>query len=168
MFSTNIHFKGNEYGDRINVNAYDFPALGYGDGRAVSVLEAIFKGKRWEMQLKGGGKTPYCRVPMAELYYAQAFESFLPKSICTHSESPQRALCVSTPQHLKQLSKPQDVEALSAKMKRINPKYTWRDLQQVLTKPYDEQTPAITEKYYQIRSEAFFNSGGVSHYSCSS
>jgi uncharacterized protein YdiU (UPF0061 family) len=34
---------------------------GYGDGRAVSVLEAVLNGKRWEMQLKGGGKTPYCR-----------------------------------------------------------------------------------------------------------
>lgn len=34
---------------------------GYGDGRAVSVLEAVINGKRWEMQLKGGGKTPYCR-----------------------------------------------------------------------------------------------------------
>tara|TARA_R110002050_G_scaffold112790_7_gene227267 strand:- start:1493 stop:3256 length:1764 start_codon:yes stop_codon:yes gene_type:complete len=34
---------------------------GYGDGRAVSVLEAVIKGKRWEMQLKGGGRTPYCR-----------------------------------------------------------------------------------------------------------
>ena len=34
---------------------------GYGDGRAVSVLEAIINGQRWEMQLKGGGQTPYCR-----------------------------------------------------------------------------------------------------------
>ena len=34
---------------------------GYGDGRAVSVLEAVLNGKRWEMQLKGGGQTPYCR-----------------------------------------------------------------------------------------------------------
>ena len=34
---------------------------GYGDGRAISVLEAVINGKRWEMQLKGGGKTPYCR-----------------------------------------------------------------------------------------------------------
>ena len=34
---------------------------GYGDGRAVSVLEAVLSGKRWEMQLKGGGRTPYCR-----------------------------------------------------------------------------------------------------------
>ncbi len=34
---------------------------GYGDGRAVSVLEAVINGRRWEMQLKGGGRTPYCR-----------------------------------------------------------------------------------------------------------
>ena len=34
---------------------------GYGDGRAVSVLEAVFNDRRWEMQLKGGGRTPYCR-----------------------------------------------------------------------------------------------------------
>ena len=34
---------------------------GYGDGRALSVFEGVFKGKRWEMQLKGGGPTPYCR-----------------------------------------------------------------------------------------------------------
>jgi len=34
---------------------------GYGDGRAMSVFEGILNGKRWEMQLKGGGRTPYCR-----------------------------------------------------------------------------------------------------------
>jgi len=34
---------------------------GYGDGRAISVFEGTFNGTRWEMQLKGGGKTPYCR-----------------------------------------------------------------------------------------------------------
>jgi uncharacterized protein YdiU (UPF0061 family) len=34
---------------------------GYGDGRAVSVLEALINGRRWEMQLKGAGRTPYCR-----------------------------------------------------------------------------------------------------------
>lgn len=34
---------------------------GYGDGRAMSVLELVANGKRWEMQLKGGGRTPYCR-----------------------------------------------------------------------------------------------------------
>jgi uncharacterized protein YdiU (UPF0061 family) len=34
---------------------------GYGDGRAISIFEGLFNGKRWEMQLKGGGPTPYCR-----------------------------------------------------------------------------------------------------------
>jgi len=34
---------------------------GYGDGRAISVLEGRFRGRRWEMQLKGAGRTPYCR-----------------------------------------------------------------------------------------------------------
>lgn len=34
---------------------------GYGDGRAISVLEAVINGQRWEMQLKGSGRTPYSR-----------------------------------------------------------------------------------------------------------
>ena len=34
---------------------------GYGDGRAISIFEGLFNGERWEMQLKGGGPTPYCR-----------------------------------------------------------------------------------------------------------
>jgi serine/tyrosine/threonine adenylyltransferase len=34
---------------------------GYGDGRAISILEALINGKRWEFQLKGAGRTPYCR-----------------------------------------------------------------------------------------------------------
>ncbi len=34
---------------------------GYGDGRAMSVYEGVLNSRRWEMQLKGGGPTPYCR-----------------------------------------------------------------------------------------------------------
>ncbi|MDO6442286.1 YdiU family protein [Marinobacter sp. 2_MG-2023] len=34
---------------------------GYGDGRAISVFESVIKGRRLEMQLKGSGRTPYCR-----------------------------------------------------------------------------------------------------------
>ena len=33
---------------------------GYGVGRAISVVEGHFRGKRWEMLMKGGGPTPYC------------------------------------------------------------------------------------------------------------
>ncbi len=34
---------------------------GYGDGRAITIFEGLFKDKRWQMQLKGSGTTPYCR-----------------------------------------------------------------------------------------------------------
>ena len=34
---------------------------GYGDGRAISIFEGVLNNKRWEMQLKGAGRTPYCR-----------------------------------------------------------------------------------------------------------
>jgi uncharacterized protein YdiU (UPF0061 family) len=34
---------------------------GYGDGRAISVMELVHEGRRWELQLKGSGPTPYCR-----------------------------------------------------------------------------------------------------------
>ena len=77
---------------------------------------------------------------------------------------------------------------ISNKMKQTNPKYTWREwlivpayqqamqgdytlireLQEVLSCPYDEQSLEIEDKYYRLRPEAFFHAGGVSHYSCSS
>lgn len=34
---------------------------GYGDGRAISIFEGLFDNSRFEMQLKGAGRTPYCR-----------------------------------------------------------------------------------------------------------
>ncbi|MDO3383264.1 protein adenylyltransferase SelO [Gilvimarinus algae] len=81
-----------------------------------------------------------------------------------------------------------DTAELSQKMLQINPKYTWREwlvvpayerakqgdytlvreLQAVLTRPYDEQSPQVEEKYYRVRPQEFFHAGGVSHYSCSS
>ena len=77
---------------------------------------------------------------------------------------------------------------ISTRMKQTNPKYTWREwlivpayqqamegdytlvkeLQQVLSDPYDEQSKEIEDKYYRLRPKAFFDVGGVSHYSCSS
>lgn len=81
-----------------------------------------------------------------------------------------------------------DTSALSEQMKRINPKYTWREwlvvpayeqakqgdyslikeLQEILNSPFDEQTPEVENKYYRLRPAAFVGAGGVSHYSCSS
>lgn len=77
---------------------------------------------------------------------------------------------------------------ISAEMKRINPKYTWREwlitpayemaekgdyslikeLQVVLDKPYEEQSLEVQEKYDRLKPKKFFGAGGVSHYSCSS
>ena len=77
---------------------------------------------------------------------------------------------------------------VSTNMKRTNPKYTWREwlivtvyqqamqgdytlvkeLQEVLSYPYDEQSQEVEDKYYRLKPKAFFNAGGVSHYSCSS
>ena len=77
---------------------------------------------------------------------------------------------------------------ISASMKQINPKYAWREwlivpayqqamqgdyalvreLQEVLSYPYDEQSQEVADKYYRLKPRAFFNVGGVSHYSCSS
>jgi uncharacterized protein YdiU (UPF0061 family) len=73
-------------------------------------------------------------------------------------------------------------------MKRVNPKYSlreWllapvyqqaaagnytplRELQEVMTQPYAEQSPAVTEKYYRRKPTQVNVLGGVSHMSCSS
>ena len=49
------------YGKEYNHQCPFKTGNGYGDGRAISVFEGIFKGERFEMQLKGSGPTPYCR-----------------------------------------------------------------------------------------------------------
>lgn len=79
-------------------------------------------------------------------------------------------------------------DELSEAMKRVNPKYTlreWflvpayrqaaagdysqiRELQDVMTNPYAEQSKAVEEKYYRLKPSSLFHVGGVSHYSCSS
>lgn len=50
---------------------------GYGDGRAVSIFEAVINGKRWEMQLKGGGRTPYCRGADGRAVLRSSIREFL-------------------------------------------------------------------------------------------
>jgi uncharacterized protein YdiU (UPF0061 family) len=77
---------------------------------------------------------------------------------------------------------------LSRKMKRVNPKYSlreWfvvpayqqaaagdytllRELQEIMTQPYDEQSKEVEDKYYRLKPSEFFEIGGISHYSCSS
>lgn len=79
-------------------------------------------------------------------------------------------------------------EAISKQMKRVNPKYSlreWfvvpayqaaaaggyalvRELQEVMTQPYADQSQAVEEKYDRLKPAQFFEAGGTSHYSCSS
>ncbi len=86
------------------------------------------------------------------------------------------------------VNKDGNLAEISASMKQTNPKYTWREwlivpayqqamqgdytlvreLQEVLSYPYDEQSQEVENKYYRLKPRAFLNVGGVSHYSCSS
>lgn len=49
------------YGQEMYDNCPFKNGNGYGDGRALSIGEVVVGGHRWEMQLKGGGRTPFCR-----------------------------------------------------------------------------------------------------------
>ncbi len=81
-----------------------------------------------------------------------------------------------------------DLQMTSEEMKRVNPKYTWREwlitpaykkaeqgdysliqeLQELFSNPYDEQSIGMGKKYDLLKPKHFFNAGGISHYSCSS
>lgn len=80
------------------------------------------------------------------------------------------------------------VTSTSEQMKLVNPKYTlreWllapayqqavtgnyallRELQDVMTQPYAEQSKEVEDKYYRLKPSEFSEVGGVSHLSCSS
>eukprot|EP00929_Paragymnodinium_shiwhaense_P011349 TRINITY_DN11694_c2_g1_i1.p1 TRINITY_DN11694_c2_g1~~TRINITY_DN11694_c2_g1_i1.p1 ORF type:complete len:585 (+),score=88.16 TRINITY_DN11694_c2_g1_i1:102-1856(+) len=58
---------------------------GYGDGRAVSVGEVIApSGQRWEMQLKGGGQTPFCRGADGRAVLRSSVREFLASEAMHH------------------------------------------------------------------------------------
>lgn len=50
---------------------------GYGDGRAISIFEGVVNNKRLEMQLKGGGRTPYCRGADGRAVLRSSIREFL-------------------------------------------------------------------------------------------
>ena len=80
------------------------------------------------------------------------------------------------------------LEDISEQMKSVNPKYSLREwllapayqqaaegnyalikeLQEVMTQPYAEQSTAVEQKYYRLKPPEFSNLGGLSHMSCSS
>ena len=54
---------------------------GYGDGRAISIFEGVFNDRRWEMQLKGGGPTPYCRGADGRAVLRSSVREFLAQEL---------------------------------------------------------------------------------------
>jgi uncharacterized protein YdiU (UPF0061 family) len=70
---------------------------GYGDGRAISVFEGVFNGKRWEMQLKGGGRSPYCRGADGRAVLRSSVREFLAQEhMHTLGVPSSRSLCLFT------------------------------------------------------------------------
>lgn len=68
---------------------------GYGDGRAISVAEVISPttGGRWELQLKGAGKTPFCRGADGRAVLRSSIREFLASEAMHHMDvSTTRAL----------------------------------------------------------------------------
>ncbi|WP_234496605.1 protein adenylyltransferase SelO [Vibrio maritimus] len=68
---------------------------GYGDGRAMSIFEGVFNNKRWEMQLKGGGPTPYCRGADGRAVLRSSVREFLAQELMYSLGIPTtRSLCL--------------------------------------------------------------------------
>ncbi|WP_394151196.1 YdiU family protein [Vibrio maritimus] len=68
---------------------------GYGDGRAMSIFEGVFNDKRWEMQLKGGGPTPYCRGADGRAVLRSSVREFLAQELMHSLGIPTtRSLCL--------------------------------------------------------------------------
>jgi uncharacterized protein YdiU (UPF0061 family) len=87
-----------------------------------------------------------------------------------------------------ELTSPLSHAQVSERMKQVNPKYIlreWfvvpayqqaaegdytlvRELQEVMTQPYAEQSKDMEDKYYRLKPPEFFEVGGLSYYSCSS
>ena len=68
---------------------------GYGDGRAVSVGEILNGNKRFEMQLKGGGRTPFCRGADGRAVLRSSLREFLASEAMHFLGVPTtRALCL--------------------------------------------------------------------------
>ncbi|MGC6482347.1 MAG: protein adenylyltransferase SelO family protein [Synechococcus sp.] len=69
------------YGTEYNRQCPFGTGNGYGDGRALSVFEGVFEGQRWEMQLKGGGPTPYCRGGDGRAVLRSSMREFLAQEL---------------------------------------------------------------------------------------
>jgi len=72
------------YGTEIYDNCPFKNDTGYGDGRASSITEIIIDNKRWELQLKGSGKTPFCRTGDGRAVLRSSVREFLASESMFH------------------------------------------------------------------------------------
>lgn len=72
------------YGQEMYTNCPFKNDTGYGDGRAISLTELIVKGVRWELQLKGAGKTPFCRSGDGRAVLRSSVREFLASEAMFH------------------------------------------------------------------------------------
>lgn len=73
------------YGKEMYQNCPFGTGNGYGDGRAISVAEVVNeKGVRWELQLKGGGRTPFCRGGDGRAVLRSSVREFLASEAMHH------------------------------------------------------------------------------------
>jgi uncharacterized protein YdiU (UPF0061 family) len=84
------------YGQEMYQNCPFNTGNGYGDGRAISVLEVLLANhQRWEFQLKGGGTTPYCRGGDGRAVLRSSIREFLASEAMAALGVPTtRALCL--------------------------------------------------------------------------
>lgn len=55
-----------------------------GDGRAISLGEVVNMGQRWELQLKGAGKTPYSRFADGRAVLRSSIREFVASEALHH------------------------------------------------------------------------------------
>ena len=72
------------YGREIYNNCPFKNDTGYGDGRAMSLTEILVNGNRWELQLKGCGKTPFCRSGDGRAVLRSSVREFLVSEAMFH------------------------------------------------------------------------------------
>jgi uncharacterized protein YdiU (UPF0061 family) len=84
------------YGEEMYTNCPFKNGNGYGDGRAISITEIVFNGQRWELQLKGSGKTPFCRNGDGRAVLRSCIREFLASEAMYHLGIPTtRALSIT-------------------------------------------------------------------------
>lgn len=95
------------YGQEMVQNCPFKNGNGYGDGRAISVLEVLLpNNQRWEFQLKGGGTTPYCRGGDGRAVLRSSIREFLASEAMAALGVPTtRALCLFV-SHSETISRP--------------------------------------------------------------